>query len=440
VLRRDLGFLDMVAIAVSMMLGIGIFFGPSVTAREFPDTGIVLALWAAGGVVALAGAWVFGRLAALYPLSGGPYVYLREAFGPLPAYLFAWTTMVVIGPAGIAVLATLFASNLAAVAPLNGLGLQLLALWSVAAFAFVNVLGVKAGGRVQTAMTAVKLGLIAVLVALLFAAPPGAPAAGFQGQGRLSVAFVGVLFAYGGWEMSALASEEVRDARRTVPRGLLVGAAVVTLAYVAATASYLVALGPAGVAAATALAPEAAARALPAGAALVAVAVAVSAAGTINALTLQCPRAMFALARDGLLPAALARLAPRWGTPALAIAVQAGLAAAYMLTGTFIAIATYDVVAVAVFVLLTCLALPALRSRALARPSRALLAAALAVGAVYAGFLALSLVENTVTALIGLALVATGVVPYAVMRRRFVPAQALALDRRSPSGYNEGDT
>ncbi|HEV8359210.1 MAG TPA: amino acid permease [Candidatus Thermoplasmatota archaeon] len=427
-LRRGLGLVEMVAVAVSMMLGIGIFFGPSVTAREFPDAGMVLGLWAVGGAIAIAGAWVFGRLAALYPLSGGPYVYLREAFGPLPAFLFAWTSMVVIGPTGIAVLATLLAANAGFVAPLSGLGLQLLAVWSIAAFAFVNVLGVVAGGRAQTALTLLKLALIAALVVVLFAgSPPAAPAAAFAGGGRLSVAFVGVLFAYGGWEMSALASEEVRDARRTVPRSLLVGAAVVTLVYLAATGSYLAALGADGVARAQALAPEAAARALPGGAGIVAIAVAISAAGTINALTLLVPRATFALARDGLMPSALGALGKR-GTPAAAIALQGLLATLYLLTGAFVTIATYDVLAVAVFVVLTSLALPALRRR-MSRPvGRAMLAAALGVAAVYVGFVALSLVENTATALVGLALVAAGVVPYAAMRRRFAPARATSSE------------
>lgn len=428
-LRRDLGLRDATALAVSMMLGSGIFFGPSLTAAEFPDAGAVLALWAAGGAVALGGAWVFGRLAALYPLSGGPYVYLREAFGPLPAYLFAWTSMVVIGPAGIAVLATIFAANLAFLAPLSPVGLQLLAVWGIAAFAFVNVVGVKAGGRVQTALSVLKLLLVAALVGLLLGAPPPPAASPSPGGGRLSVAFVGVLFAYGGWEMSALASEETRDARRTVPRALLLGAGLVTLAYLAATASYLAALGPAGVARATALAPEAAQRVLPAGAAFVALAVAISAAGTINALTLLVPRATYALARDGGLPAALARLAPHWGTPALAIALQAALATAYLLSGTFRDIATYDVTAVAVFVLVTALALPALRRRIPQGAPGALLAAALLVAAVYGAFLVLSLVENTLAALIGLGLVATGLVPYALLR----PRREASLEERTPT-------
>jgi APA family basic amino acid/polyamine antiporter len=427
VLRRDLGFLDMGAVAVSMMPGVGIFFGPSLTAREFPDARAVMLLWAAGGAVAMSGAWVFGRLAARYPLSGGPYVYLREAFGPLPAYLFAWTSMVVIGPTGIAVLAYLFAVNLAHVLPLGAVGLKLLALWGIAAFAFVNVLGVKAGGRVQTAMTGLKLLLVAVVVGLLLlhARPPAAVAAP-PGGGRLSVAFVGILFAYGGWELSALASEEVRDARRTVPRALLAGAGVVTIAYLLATASYLAALGAPGVAAAQALAPEAAERAVPAGAALVAVAVAVSAAGTINAIMLLGPRATFALARDGLLPRPLAWLAPRRGTPVPAIVLQVGLASGYLLSGAFETVAAYDVLGVAVFVVATCAALLALQARGRLQARREMRAAAAGVAAIYAGFVALNLVENTATALVALGLVLSGALPYALVRHRFRAARTAA--------------
>jgi len=316
---------------------------------------------------------------------------------------------------GVAVLAQLFARNLSAVVGLTPLGQQLLALWIVALFSFVNVLGVKLGGRVQTAITALKLLLVAGIVALLVAAPaPPAPGS-FAGGGRLSVAFVGVLFAYGGWEMSALASEEVRDAKRTVPRALLVGAGIVTLAYLGATAAYLVALGPVGVAQAQALAPEAAARVVPMGAVLVALAVAISAAGTINALTLLIPRATFAVARDERVPV-LERLAPRWGTPVAAVVLQGALSGAYLLTGAFETLAAYDVIAVAVLVALTALTVPVFRKRG-GLPSAGLLVAALGVAVVYAGFVALSLAENTLAALVALGIMALGLGPLALRRR-----------------------
>jgi APA family basic amino acid/polyamine antiporter len=422
VLRRDLGLPDAVALAVSMMLGTGIFFGPTITAREFPDGATVLLLWAAGGAVAITGAWVFGRLAARWPLSGGPYVYLREAFGPAPAFLFVWTSTVIIGPVGVAALSLVLASSVAQVRGLAPLGQQLLALWCVALFSFVNALGVKLGGRVQTAITSLKLALVAGIVALLLAAPAPPSAAPFAGTGRLSVAFVGILFAYGGWEMSALASEEVRDARRNVPRALLLGAGIVTLAYLGATAAYLAALGPAGVARASALAPEAAGRVLAGGAALVALAVAISAAGSVNALTLLCPRATFAVARDGLLPRPLARLAPRWATPVNAIALQAALSALYLLAAPLVTLAAYDVVAVALFVVLTSLTVPAFRRRGAFGARH--VAAALLVAALYAAFIGLSLVENTATALAALGIVGAGLLPYALRRRADLPRVA----------------
>ncbi|MCA1813193.1 MAG: APC family permease [Halobacteriales archaeon] len=331
--------------------------------------------------------------------------------------LFVWTSTVIIGPVGVAVLALLFAQNVAAVWGLTFLGQQLLALWVVAVFSFVNLLGVKLGGRVQTAITTLKLALVAGIVALLFAAPAPVASAPLAGGGRLSVAFVGVLFAYGGWEMSALASEETRDARRTVPRALLLGAGIVTVAYLAATAAYLVALGPVGVAQARALAPEAAARVLPLGAVIVALAVAISAAGTINALTLLVPRATFAVARDGLLPRGLAKLAPRWDTPVNAVLLQAGLSAVYLLTGAFEALAAYDVIAVALFVVLTSLTVAVFRRRGAPFHARHVAGAAVVV-ALYAGFVLLSLAQNTGTALAALGIVAIGVVPYLVQRAR----------------------
>jgi len=419
-LRRELGLTEVTALAASMMLGVGIFFGPALTAREFPSTEAVLGLWALGGVIGFAGAWVYGRLAALHPLSGGSFVYLREAYGPFPAYLFVWTAIAVISPTSLAVLASLFAANLAHVAPLTQLGLALLAVWSLAAFAFINVLGVRQGGRVQTAFTVLKVALLGGLAALLLlAAPSSAPAAApVAGLGRLSVAFVGVLFAYGGWEYAVLASEEVRDAPRTIPRGLLLGAGVVTVVYLLATGAYLQALGPQGMATAQALAPEAAQRASAAGGAFVAIAVAISAAGTLNAIMLLGPRAAFALGREGLAPGPLGWVSPRWGTPLVAIVLQAALASVYLLTGAFATVAAYTVIGTGLFIIPSALALPKLRARATGqRGFRPEDAAAVGLAGVYAWFIAFTLLEDTWTGLVALAIVGAGAAPYALSRR-----------------------
>ncbi|HLE97777.1 MAG TPA: amino acid permease [Candidatus Thermoplasmatota archaeon] len=424
-LRRDLGLVETTAVAVSMMLGSGIFFGPALTAREFPDARIVLALWAVGGVVALVGGWTFGRLAARTGGAAGPYAYLRDAYGPLPAFLFAWTSFVVIAPTSTAVLASVFASNLAVVSPLTARGLALVGVWSIAAFTFFNVIGVKAGGRVQAALSALKVALVVGLASMLLFAPPaapfGAPATiGTEAAGRWSLAFVGVLFSYGGFEYAVLATREVRDAERTVPRALLLGTAIVVVLYLLAVASYLARLGAPGMAAAVALAPEAARGVLPRAAEAVAIAVVVSAAGTINAIALLGPRATHAAAEDGAAPAWTGRVARRWGTPVAAILLQAALSTAFLLSGVYDTLAAYTVVGVAVYIVPAVLVLPMLRRREGAPRGAGWWedAGALVVAGTYAWFLVFLFLEAPRTALVGCGLVAAGLVVYPLLRRR----------------------
>lgn len=416
-LRRELGLVEVAALAASMMLGVGIFFGPSLTAREFPSATAVLLIWGAGGAVAMCGAWLMGRLGGALPLSGGPYAYMREAFGGFPAYLFSWTSFVIIAPTSLAVLANLFAANLAQLSALSPRGLTLMALWSLVAFAFVNVIGVKVGGRVQAFATGLKVVLVVAVVGIVFLLAPGAPpAAPATGGGRLSVAFVGVLFAFGGWEYAVLASEEVRDPQRAIPRGLLLGAGIVTVLYLAVTAAYLAALGADGVAASTALAPEAAGRAGRGFQLFVALAVALSCAGTINAVMLLGPRATFAAARDGLAPRALAWIAPWWGTPVASILVQVALAMAFLLFLPFEDVANYTVIGTGIFIAASAVAFVVFQRRA-GRRMRALEWAALVVvGGVYAAFIVFSPIERPAVALPALALIAAGAIPYAAMR------------------------
>lgn len=431
VLRRDLGLVEMGAVAASMMLGTGIFFGPTLTAQAFPNGPAILGFWLAGGAVALCGAWAFGKLAALHPQSGGPYVYVRKAYGDWAAFLFAWTSFTVIAPSSMAVVAGFFADSLAKIVPLSPVGIGLMAIWSILAVTFVNVMGVKSGGRIQSALTGLKVLLVGLLIALLLTAwgrPP--PPTTWTGSGQWSGAFVGVLFAVGGWEYAVLASEEVRDPQRTIPRALFIGAAIVIALYLLVVLADLTALGPAGMAAAQSLAPEAAERAWPGSSGFVAAAVLVSALGTLNAITLLGPRATFAAARDRLFPANAARLS-RWGTPTAALVVQAGLATAYFLSGTAGDVANYTVLGTGVFIVLSAIALPRLRREAGVKRRRGHAledAAAFAVALVYAWFLGDLLVEQRLRALIGLGIVGLGLVPFAIlrfMRRRTQHTQSL---------------
>lgn len=416
-LKRDLGLLSMTALAVSMMLGSGIFFGPALTAQQFPDATIVLSLWALGGAIAFVGAWVFGRLSARFPLSGGPYAYLRASFGPYTAFLYAWTSFVIIAPTSAAVIATLLAQNVGVLTPLSPVAVKLLASAALAAFALVNLASVKMGGAAQSALSILKVVLVlGLIVVLAFVAgglgssaptapPPAAP-------GKWSLAFVGILFAYGGWDYAVLAGEEVRDAKRNILRGLVLGVLIVTVLYMASVWGYLQALGAAGVAAAGALAPTVAmARAFPAAASLVAIAVAISAAGTINAIMLLGPRATFAVTRDGdvRLPAWLGRVSAR-GVPAAAIVLQTGMALAYVWIGAFDVVAAFTVLGVGVFVLLSAVGLLLLKDK---RWRDVESYAALVIALVYAWFLVDLVIEAPRIARDGIGLIMAGTLLYA---------------------------
>lgn len=413
-LRRDLGFWEMAAVCASMIFGTGIFFGPSVTAQEFPNTAQILLLWAAGAGVALCGAFAFGRLAALHPLSGGPYVYVREAYGRLPGFLFAWTSFAVIAPSSLAVMANVFATNLAKLEPMSPAAVLVLAFWSLVAAAFANTLGVGLGGRAQDLLTGLKLALVGAIIVLLLGHGPGAPATQGPGGGHWSLALVGILFSVGGWDYAVLASEEVKEPRRTIPRAMMAGTGAVMLVYLLVVGGFLRALGPVGMAAAGgSLAPNAMAAVVPGSAPFVAVVVAISAFATINAVMLLGPRATFAAARDGLAPAWAAQVSPRWGTPVVAIVVQVALATLYYVSGQASNVAAYTVMGTGLFIVLSCLALPALRRRAGGPRWAVEDAAAGVVVLAYVAFLVFWLAEETLAALVGLGIVASGLLFYA---------------------------
>lgn len=411
--------MELIAIAASMMLGSGIFFTPAFTAQEFPDSRMILLLWGLGGLVALAGALAFGRLGALFPFSGGPYVYVREAYGPWCGFLFSWTSFTIIAPTSMAVVATVFAAHLGELSSLSRLGLTGVSLWALAAVTFANTIGVKTGGRVQTVLTGLKILLVALLIALLFGATGGPPAPDVAGGGRLSIAFAGVLFAVGGWEYAVLASEEVRDPKRTIPRALLIGTAIVVALYLFVILAYLALLGPDGMARSPSLAPDAADQAWSGSSRLVAIAVAISALGTLNAIVLLGPRATFAVSRDGLVPAVFARVSRRWATPVTALLAQVGVALAFFFTGTAQTVAAYTVVGTGVFIILSAVALPKLRVRAGAAASRmdgVENAAGYFVALAYLLFLGGLVWEDFGTAAVGLGLVLLGFLPYGILR------------------------
>ncbi|MDQ2978205.1 MAG: amino acid permease [Acidobacteriota bacterium] len=329
-LRRELGTFDAAMVVVGGIIGAGIFINPAIVAQRLPTAGLVLAAWVVGGAIALAGALVFAELAAAMPQAGGQYAYLREAYHPIVGFLFGWASLLLIQGGGIAAVAITFAQYALRFVGKEGASPAPLAIAAVAVLAAVNVLGVKPGSRLLNALVGLKiLALATLVVGGLALAPhtPGStaapilPAAGLLAFGG---ALVPILFSYGGWQSANLVAEETRDPRRTLPRALVAGTVLVILVYVAVNFVYLRALGREGLAATSTPAAEAVRRLFGSGAdRFVAAAIAISTFGFLDLSFLAPTRISYAMARDGLFPSPIARLHPRFQTPAWAIALQA---------------------------------------------------------------------------------------------------------------------
>lgn len=354
-LRRELGLFSTTLLVVGGIIGSGIFFTPSQVARALPQGEWILAVWVAGGVVALAGALTYAELGAMMPDAGGGYVYIREAFGGLPAFLYGWMLLTVIATAAVAAVAMGFAgyvSELVNVRPLGALlaplgvaedraGQLAVAAVTICLLSLTNYLGIRPTAVVQNTLTIAKVtALVGLIVGGLVrwtsiaspdavaigAAPAGPDLAGTQGSllTGLAVAFPAVLFTIGGWQQMNMVAGEVRAPERTIPRALLLGIAIVIVVYLGANAVYLHALGPAGLAASNAVAGDAATRiAGPAGGAVIRIAAMLSILGLINVIILATPRIFFMMARDGVFPEAASRVHPRFGSPHAAIVVMA---------------------------------------------------------------------------------------------------------------------
>jgi APA family basic amino acid/polyamine antiporter len=343
--RRALGTFDATMLVVGGIIGAGIFINPYLVAQRLATPALVLAAWAAGGAIALAGALAFAELAARFPATGGQYVYLCEAFHPLVGFLFGWASLLMIQGGGLAAVAITFSQYALRLAGAGPALVAPLAVAAVALLAVVNALGVKPGSRLLNAMVVLKIAALVALIAGGFwlggrpPEPPAAPPAenaGGSGLAAFGAALIPILFSYGGWQNANVVSEEIRDSRRTLPVALVVGTGIVVAVYVLVNVVYLGALGREGLAATATPAADAVRRIFGPGAdRLIAAAIAVSTFGFLDLTLLAPTRISYAMARDGLFFPALARLHPRFQTPVLAIALQAAWAAVLLLTGTY---------------------------------------------------------------------------------------------------------
>ncbi len=320
------------------IIGVGIFYTPHAVAESVPRPGPFLAMWAIGGLIALNGALTFAELGGTFPKAGGWYVFLREAFGPFIAFLFAWVVLFTISTGAIAVMVHVFVANLPGLAPSAGFAVGAATIVVVTGLA---MLGAKAGATVQNLCMLVKLSAIAAMavVGLLFTAPAvhatspaavGAPSL----FGGMVHALLPVLFACGGWQMLCYVAPQVRDPQRTLPRAIVVGILGVIATYLAINAAYIRVLGIEGLAANREFAGEMARRTLgPTGGDLLGAAMAISALGVAIVTIVATPWLYVAMAKERLFFARFEKVHPRTGAPIAALLVQGAMVLAYWTWG-----------------------------------------------------------------------------------------------------------
>ena len=346
---RRLTLFDLVLIGAGGAIGSGIFRTPSQVAAAVPSPAWMLAAWALGGAVTLAGALTFAELGAAMPRAGGQYVWLSEAYGGLVGFLHGWAYFLVVATGAIAALAIVFAEYVGYFVPLGPTGTTLVALGALAVLAGINVVGVRLAAAVGDALTLAKLGALAAIVGLAVwkggaqsdvVEPAGTGGVAAAGMGA---AMIGVLWSYGGWQHASFAASEAKRPQRDVPLGMVLGASIVTLVYLLTNIAYLRLLPLRAVIASPHVASDAVEAAIGrTGGAAVAAAIAVSALGTAGIFTLTTPRVYWAMAERGLFFRGIADLHPRWRTPARAILLQTAWAAVLVLAwGTFESLVSY---------------------------------------------------------------------------------------------------
>lgn len=316
-------------IAVGSCIGSGIFLTPSQVASHLPAPWWIIGVWTLGGVIALTGALTFAELGGMFPKAGGVYVYLKEAYGDLAGFWYGWAYFVVINSGSLAALSLAFAYYVAFLFPMSGTGQLLVAIAALVSATVVNIFRVGLVEKFGNTFTLLKLAGILAIVAVGVAMGTGDVNWGAEAArprpittGGFGLALVGVFFSYGGWHHASYLSGEARDAQRTVPLAMVLGAAIVTAMYVSINIAFLRLLPVEAMADSTSVGADAVSTVLPFGARLIAVLIAISTLGTILIYTLSAPRIYFAMAADGLFFKPFARVHERYHTPVVSVVVQ----------------------------------------------------------------------------------------------------------------------
>jgi APA family basic amino acid/polyamine antiporter len=368
---RTLGLFSTTMMVIGGIIGSGIFLFPSVVAARIRSPGLTLAVWGLGATVALLGAFIFAELGQRRPLVGGGYAYLREAFGPLTGFLYAWGLLLIVATGAAAVVAMTFAGYFVDLIGLGDGWQRPVAGSAVVLLTLLNLLGVKPAAWTQNVFTILKLGAILILVGAAFLVGNG-PEAGaavtqmepIEGSIFLAVAagLVPVLFAFGGWQQINFVAGEIIEPEKNLPRALIMGVGCVAIAYLLVNAAYLGALGVGGLANSTAPAADTMfGIAGEGGRKLISVGIIASTFGFLNLVILVSPRVYQAMAGDGLFFESFAKLHPTTKTPNTALSFQGIWALILIYSGTYGQLLDYVVFSDWIFFGLTAAALFVIR-------------------------------------------------------------------------------
>ena len=400
VLPRRLSPTDAVFLVIGSVFGSGIFLTTGIIADELPSPGLIWLVWGIGGILTIIGALTYAELGALFPGAGGPYVYLREAYGPGLSFLYGWSFFWIIGGGGIAALAMGFAENLGSLIPsfstakdlfpLDFWPLQLhlsmrhlAAVLSIVILSALNYFGVQSGARFQNVFTALRLVALVAFAGLGLAIGqkpglrnlvPFLPKGPLPSLAMFGAAFLAVLWTYDGWYSVNCTAEEVRNPARTIPRALVIGTAAVTALYLLANIVYSMALPVERMRGVVRIGESAAAGLFgPGGARFFSAFIAAAVLGCLSANVLFSPRVSFAMARDGLFFKSLAYVHPRYRVPANAILAQMIWSVLLCFVGSYQSLIEYVAFALALFFAATGFAVFILRRKApgLERPFKA---------------------------------------------------------------------
>ena len=435
-------------LTLGTVIGSGIFLVPGVVLRQTGSSvGVALSVWVVGGVLSFLGALTYAELGAMHPDAGGLYSYIRDAFGPLLAFLYGWASFFVIASGSVATLAVAFSTYLGQILPVTPLAAKLISVAVIIVITAVNVRGTRGSANIENWTTAAKVGALFLLSLALIAIGHGWRNPGplwpatftpsvFTGAGT---AMIGVLWAYEGWQYVTFSAGETKDPQRVFPRAIAIATFALIVLYVVANAGYIAALGPAGAALSDHVAADASRTVLgSASGVLLSALVLVSIFSAANGLMMTAPRLYYSMARDGVFFARLATVNERFGTPAAAIVLLAIWSAILAISGTFEQLLTYVVFAGWIFYGLGALSIFASRRRqpGAVRPFRT---PGYPITPILFVASAAALVLNTMReqptrALIGLAAVAIGTPAFYVWRAlsrraaiRVAPVHAVAV-------------